>query len=171
MADLTLNWSWRFMARNHALCWTGSLGILWKVGKMLLAFFLKFEALHDLIAHFIMSYLLQKSWFERLRISDRLHAQDVELCLIVAGGLKDFEFQIGFTLRMWNCVSFFNSMVLSLPLAISCWNFLLSLPTCYVKFIFLPASQLGKRQLTILKVSGNTLNFCYLFFKRGNQQF
>ena len=41
------------MAFNHALLRAGSFGILWKVGKMLLASFLKLEALQDLMAHFI----------------------------------------------------------------------------------------------------------------------
>ena len=33
---------------------------------------------------------------------------------------------------------------------------------------FLPASQLGQTQLTILQVSGNTLKLCYFCFQKRN---
>ena len=56
MAALTLNASLRFMIFNHALLSAGSLGMEWNVGKMLLAFFLKFEAVQDLMAHFMIEF-------------------------------------------------------------------------------------------------------------------
>jgi hypothetical protein len=52
------------MIFNHALLRAGSLGMEWKVGKMLLAFFLKFEALQDLMAHFMIEF----SYFQATKL-------------------------------------------------------------------------------------------------------